>query len=607
MKRTGLAGAIVAALCAVGCAPGGGQARTGAAGERPEAGSAFPAPDELSAIARRPAPARIFSAREPDVAAWELKGAPGQLPDQVEHRPEGFWDGLLAAQAASRSGAVRLTEPMACLARLAGQYTLERQSPPGQRTLAFLGARCGVADPRLGYSFVTQPLRGGESEDDVQKNMRQAAEEGIRNALGAGTLTAGIWFGREKLRAVAMLATARPMARLETLPAVPGPDGHVILRGELLRPAARVEALINRGRYGFRRCSFDPAVALPRFAVDCETDPGDESEALEIGAFPPGRVMGPIVLRALVWPRGRLPTAWRQPAARAGAAGREPAGALVSSLNQVRAAAGLAPVTLATSQSETAGLLAPHYFAAEGQQQADQVDAIAVGVMAGWQVGGPVRAGHFTAGWTADAEAEGGLLASVLERPSGREALLDPDIRAVAVGTVREGGKVGAVFGTYAFLERSSPGAEAAVVVRRLDEARAGRGLPPTLALERLSRDVAQIAGAVERGEQDTGSATRSLLDRAVHSATSGRAYAWVGYGERLDRVALPEEVVSATAVQVAVAVAHCQPRGSPWFGYCVLVAAVQQGVTASADDAGARKGAETRLVLGRAGIGGRP
>ena len=180
---------------------------------------------------------------------------------------------------------------MACLARLAGQYTLERQSPPGQRTLAFLGARCGVADPRLGYAFVTQPLRGGESEDDVQKHMRQAAEEGIRNALQGGGLTAGIWFGREKLRAVAMVVHARPLARLETLPAVPGPDGHVVLRGELLRPAARIEALINRGRYGFRRCSLDPTLALPRFAVDCETDSTDEAEALEIGAFPPGRVM----------------------------------------------------------------------------------------------------------------------------------------------------------------------------------------------------------------------------------------------------------------------------------------------------------------------------
>lgn len=591
MRVAGVAWIVGAVLCATGCASGGGQSRGGAEGGELQGEKAFPAPGELAAIARQPAPSKVFAPRPPDVSVWELKQAPAQVPAQVEHQPQGFWDGLLAAQAARRGGAVRLTEPMACLARLVGQYLLERQTPPGESTLAFLAARCGVPDPGIGYAFVTrQPLRGGEPEEELQHQMGSTVEESLRKALANGTLTAGVWFGREKARAVAMVVHAQPRVRLDALPAVPGPDGHVVVRGELLRPADRIDALINRGRYGVRRCGIDPDVPLPRFAVDCETDPADEAEALEIAAFAPKRVMGPIVVRALVWPGGKLPTTYRKPpaaVARAGAAGRDLPAALVASLNDVRAAAGLAPVTVAASQSETAALLAPHFFAAEGRQQADQVDSIAVGVMAGWQVNGLVRAGHFTAASIAEASNEGGLLAAALDRPSGREALLDRDIRAVAVGTVREEGRMGALFGAYAFLDAASPAAEAASVVRRIDEARARRGLPPTFPLDRLSRDVAEIALAMERGERNPRGALRSILDKAVQATTGGRAYAWTGFGERLERIDLPEEVVSATAVQVAVGVAHCKPKGSPWVGYCVLVAAVQQTVTASAERAG--------------------
>lgn len=580
-----------AALGLSGCAAEGGAAWPPAGGGvgEPGATSAFPAPDELAAIAKRSPPPRIFGSAAPDVASWKVEQRPEELPAQTEHAPQGFWDALLAAQAAQRGGAVRLTEPMACLARLAGQYALENQAPPGPGTLEFLAARCAVAHPHVGHAFVLQPLRGPETDDEVQQHMRPAAEEGLARALAGGRLEAGIWFGRQKQRAVAMLVHARPMARLEAVPAAPGPDGHVVLRGELLQQAEHVDALINRGRYGFRRCAVDRSVALPRFAVDCEADPADESEALEIAAFAPRRVMGPIVLRLTIWPGGKIPAAHRPPAAagRAGTWPRQLAAGLVASLNQVRAAAGLAPVALAPAQSETAVLLAPHYFAAESTRQSEPVDAIAVGVMAGWQVDGPVRAGHFTSGWTAEAASEGGLIATVLERPSGREALLDPDIRAVAVGAVRKEGRVGAVFGTYAFLEEASPGAEAEALVRRIDEVRARRGLPKTSALERMSRDVAEIALSVERGERSSRAALQAVLDSARRAATSGRVYSWSGYADRLDRLELPQELLSAPAIRVAVGVAHCKPKGSPWFGYCVLMGAVQQGVTASAENPG--------------------
>src|SRR5512142_258071 len=129
-----LAGLACAALGLSGCASSGGPRESAGPaplprpGEEPEAPGAFPAPDELAAIARRPPPARIFGPSQPDPAPWKVEQPPEQLLSQAERAPRGFWEELLAAHAARRGGAVRLTEPMACLARRAGRYALATEA-----------------------------------------------------------------------------------------------------------------------------------------------------------------------------------------------------------------------------------------------------------------------------------------------------------------------------------------------------------------------------------------------------------------------------------------------------------------------------------------------
>lgn len=131
---------------------------------------------------------------------------------------------------------------------------------------------------------------------------------------------------------------------------------------------------------------------------------------------------------------------------------------------------------------------------------------------------------------------------------------------------------------------------EIAIVVRRIDEARAQRGMTPSLPLYRLAPDMARLSRAYENGQQDPHRALQDLLQKAVGSLGGGIAYAWIGYAERLEELEVPEMLVKANTLRVAVGIARCRPDGDPPAreGYCALVAAVQQmGSVMGAADGG--------------------
>lgn len=117
---------------------------------------------------------------------------------------------------------------------------------------------------------------------------------------------------------------------------------------------------------------------------------------------------------------------------------------------------------------------------------------------------------------------------------------------------------------------------EIAIVVRRIDEARAQRGMPPSQPLYRLGPDMQRLATAFERG-QDPKRSMEDLLQKAIGSLGGGTAYAWIGSAERLEDLAVPEMLLTARTLRVAVGIARCRPPGGGREGYCALVAAVQQ------------------------------
>ena len=601
MKFAG-AGVVVAAMLVAGCAGPGAAGKPASqepsgptatpapdapAGKAPRAKpGAFPKADELARLAQRPAPERLFPEREEDPDVFALEGIPPRLPPQADHRPEGPWDGLLAAAAARSKGQLRLTEPMACLAGQVGRFLLARQVQPGPAALSFLAARCAVAHGGIGTASLVKPLSGGETDEEIFEHLRKPAEELLEKTLRSGPRVAGIWYGRNAERAVALVVHVEPLARLDAFPERPAADGALVVAGALLRPAARIHGIVTRGRHGFRACAVERGPALPRFRVRCEVDPADPSATLEIAAFEEDRIFGPVVATLRVWPRGELPRSYVRPALRTRAPldGDLPA-TLVTLLNGVRADAGLAPLSLVRDQSQTAAALAGQFFGAalEGDDRAQET--IVLGLRAGWQVPGLVRQGHFTSMRSDGVGDAGRLLALALERPSGREALLHPEVRAVAVGTVREAKAVGALFSTYALVEPAQAEVEAAAVLRRIDRERAKRSKIPVRPLPELSRETAALAAAVERGDRKPKDAVHELVATAKGTLRGGAIQAWIGFGERLDEIALPALLLEPDELRVSVAVAHFRAEGSPWATYCVLVGAYERSAQKKAPE----------------------
>jgi hypothetical protein len=544
-----------------------------AAGGRAKAGDAFPTPEALARLAERPAPERLFAEGE-DPDGFTLEGIPPRPPSQADHQPAGPWDQLLAAEVARSGGRVRATEPMACLARQVGQFVLVREVQPGPAALAFLAARCGVSDSGIGTSSIVQPLSGGETDEALFARLRAPVGDMLHEALEEGPQVAGVWYGRSARRALALTVHVSPMARLDGYPERPGADGALVISGELLRPAARLHGIVTRGRHGFRPCTVDAGVALPRFRLRCEIERDDPWAMLEIGAFEEGRIFGPVVVSARVWPKGDPPATFVRPRLKAhGPVDGDLPATLVTLLNRVRAEARLAPVSLVRDQSQTAAALAPQFFGAALQGDDRAQETIVLGLRAGWQVPGLVRSGLFTSIRSDDLGDAGRLLALALERPSGRETLLHPEVRAVAVGTVREPRAVGAIFSTYALVEPAQAEVEADAVLRRIDRERAKRSKVPVRPLPELSRETAALAAAVERGDKTPKQAVQELVAAAKGSLRGGYVQSWIGFGERLDEIALPPLLLEPDDLRVSVAVARFRAEGSPWATYCVLVA----------------------------------
>lgn len=574
---------VVAALAAMPAALAAPAVAAPAAARKPDAPAAasgsprsFPGPDALSDLARRPAPTGVFSEPAEEVDGWTLVDPPASPPPVGAQALRDPWERRLAAHAARRGGEVRATAPMACLARQVGRFVLERRVRPGPATLAFMSSRCGVAEP-IGMAMVSLELNGDETDAYLETTLGKPVDQDLRELLRNGPHTAGVWFGREEHRALVMLVTAQPLARLDAFPARPGPDGRVVVKGELLRPAIRVSGSITQGRLGYRACDVDPGIPLPRFAVRCPVDPADPMETLEIAAFQRGRIFGPVVASAQLWPSGEPPAAFARAALDAALTGPVDDGlpaTLVGLVNRVRGEAGLAPLALATAQSETAAALAPHYFRAAAGRDEAGMETIVLGLRAGWQVPGLVRGGLFTSSRSDDLQDASRLLSVALARPSGREALLHPEVQAVAVGAHREAKTVGVVFATYALIDPARAAAEREAVVARLDAARDRRGAAPAQPLPSLERRVAELAASIERGETEIHKAAKKIMLPDDPSLGPGMKYSWVGSAERLEEIDFPAELVEARSLRVAVAVAHCRPQGSPWARYCVVLAA---------------------------------
>jgi hypothetical protein len=297
-----------------------------------------------------------------------------------------------------------------------------------------------------------------------------------------------------------------------------------------------------------------------------------------VSITPPDRLLSRGALALLVWPGDETVDVYRLP----DYAGPQPVSErdrvpddFTDLLNDVRREAGLGPVELDRVQSQIAAELAPHFFAAAFKRQPEvSADLVVLGMIAGWSVDGIVQSGHFAAAWALRTNDLARLLATALEYPVSREALLAENIDRIAVGPMLETAQgresVAAVFGTYSLFDERGHDANAAEVYAKLEADRRERGLGVPERLTEIAGLCQQAASRV-KGGADPADAMNALLRQSVEVLRTPVA-GWVSGTRDLEDLEFPEEYLTSPSLRVAVAVTHHQPEGEAWGRYVVML-----------------------------------
>jgi hypothetical protein len=295
--------------------------------------------------------------------------------------------------------------------------------------------------------------------------------------------------------------------------------------------------------------------------------------------------MGRIVLSVLGTPSGMNNNLFTRPDYGLGAGSSDHGaldGELARMLNQVRTAAGLGTLVLAEAQSATAAKVAPYYFAAQvGTAPETTADKVVLGLEAGWDLDGVVRHGWFTASVIAQSTDPAILLGAALERPGGRQALLEPTARALAIGPVQSQGErvLAGVFATYSFFESVDYSKETAALLDRLTTERAQRHLPAPVRAASLTRAATRAASDVQSGQQAPRDALQQLINESA-KASGGTVRGWYFETASLDDLKFPDELIGANVLQLQIAVTHHRAEGQAWGSYVIFVVTAEGGMS---------------------------
>jgi hypothetical protein len=256
---------------------------------------------------------------------------------------------------------------------------------------------------------------------------------------------------------------------------------------------------------------------------------------------------------------------------------REQFAAVVTArLNEVRAAARLAPLHLVPAQSRVNGRLAATLVTAMSAGDQQKTNKITLGLMAGWDVGAYIRDGDILASLSLATNDAAAWLGDALERPIARNVLLGPNWRLVAVGpAIAEGGGLAAAITTYATFDGVDHRADADRVFAVIANHRAARGLPPPVRIARLE-PLEQALARIGAGEQPADVAD-DLLQSSAHALQSGvRGFVF----ETIDPEEMPPpaELLRPTAPRLAVGVTHHRVPGAAWGQTIVFIVMVDDG-----------------------------
>ncbi len=524
----------------------------------------FPSAAELSQLAQT-TPGKL-PAGGVEVPSWELAGP---FPDAILARPAtpaAPWSTLLDAA----PGGAAVTEDMACVAREMGRFYLEHGKSPGDTLRRFISGWCGTSAIGVDVQFLGGDAPAELSEDKIFAAWKAQATRLVAAGSG-GERFSGLWFGRAGGRAVFALASGVPRVHLERVALTPDSQGHLVLSGSVVQATARLHARVNHGQLGVADCTLDEGVALPRFVARCAVDAADASAWIEVSAVAPQRILGTPILRVLARRAGARPSYALADAV----PGAVQASTLLELVNQARRSAGLPALLLAEREAELAHKLAPVYFADSFDDSAGhKADRIALGLMAGWDVGAMVTdAGVYSAWVSSDDPRQ--LIAACLDSPSGRAVLLDAHATHLAVAGLEqhEPALSAGLFVTYETITDDAS-ADAARGFELIAQARAARGLPAPRAMDGMDERVARIVAQLRTGEVTPDDAESHLLAAAIRATSASGLHGAVAEGAELATIKLPEGVFEPGELSLVAIAMPFRPADQPWWRWTLIVVA---------------------------------
>jgi hypothetical protein len=543
----------------------------------------FPGADVLEEIGARPAALPPFDEGAVPASGWtvDLPGAPPSAFTSVTASSPA--EKAIMAALAAKGTQARLVPALQCAARELERFAADTGKGAPMMLREFIAGACGALTVGLGYQGSEATADASYSEDDLVNKAPGGFATSLVRAVPTGPLDVGVAFVRRGTRARVLLAFAKPVSGVQAFAPMPDEGGEVTLSGTIADQVQYVGGSINQGRTGVVSCYVDPTVLPPRWKVTCPLAADDESARLDLYYAQPGRVLAmpllsTIVRRASASKLSYRPTTFPELPAAGNAAAF--ATAVVETLNRVRGEAGLSPVRLATAQSATAARVAPTYFSgALGPRDDQQLDVIALGLLAGWNVTAMIRGGNFSSNFIPTTRDPNRWLSATLERPAGRLTLLAPEIEEIALGpvlsTAPEGS--GAVVVGYQFHHGAEHDRDVGRLSGRLVLARKKRALPLPRPLPGMAEPLRAAMAEINAGRKQPLEALDELMQLGVsrlHQSMRG----YIVETTSLDALTMPEEILTQPDLQFQIGVTHHKPEGAAWAQFVIIVLFADSG-----------------------------
>jgi len=554
----------------------------------------FPSRAEIAALpSAKPLPDAFPTGAVPE-QTWTVESAPADAAAPYDDTT--LTGPLLRDLVQPYAATTTLSPALRCTALEIARFQLRHgHASPTDSLRRFMVARCGGDAPDVRPIMVTFTAPKGVKDAEIAAHARESFANLLAKALGDGSRTRAHGIGMGMVRdgaEVAMVAVvAGDQVHMEAGSRTVDATRHVTLRGTARGDFDAITGLVNRGDSGVARCLDDPRVRAPKFEMTCELAEGDRWAWVEITGRARGRLLEESLAEVIVHEGDGAEVTYRARSLGAPAPVHGPedfTAQLVDRLNGVRSAASLPPLSLAARQSAENARLAGTLFDGQIAHDGAATDRAALGLLAGWDVeGGIIRSGYFYLGAAAPTRDATEWLASAVEHPLGRMALLDPALRQIAIGpAIPEGAPaLGAAVTTYALFESDDHKAEELQFLRNLTAARTNRGLAAPVRVGGFS-EMADEARRVTQGKPSM-DALRDLIAAAARR-TGGAVRGWVLETNDPAHVEIPEAFLAEGAMRMFLGVTHHRAPGAAWGQYVVFVVSVGQAPAAQTAAAGA-------------------